>query len=129
MSYGNKIWNVLQEDCLKVRRPIGELLPLQRKMTRYRKHKQIVLQQLRVTKGGETAVSWEVIDEEIRKLRKKSGYESEIEDAKECEEQMSRKGKKGREKERILEKEVNNKKVVVNVCGMNITKNHSSITF
>ena len=100
MSYGNKIWNILQEDCLKVRRPIGELLPLQRKMTRYRKHKQIVLQHLRITKGEETAISWEVIDEEIRKMRKKSGYSSETEDAKEREEQMSRKGKKEKGKER-----------------------------
>ena len=107
MSYGNKIWNILQEDCLKVRRPIGELLPLQRKMTRYRKHKQIVLQHLRITKGEETAISWEVIDEEIRKMRKKSGYSSETEDAKECEEQMSRKGKKGKGKGKKPEKGAN----------------------
>ena len=103
ISLSNRLWKIKPSDgkgSFKALRPGNELLPLNRRISRYRRDKNRALEELRRENEGKgkKIFTWEELDCRIQKIRSAEDYDSEVEEGKEIEAAREIKEKKGKNK-------------------------------
>ena len=80
----------------KAIKPQNEVLPLQRRINRYKKDRSSALGELRLTDGESPKLhTWDEIDRKVKELRTARNYKSEDEEEKEVGQIRNKKGQKG----------------------------------
>ena len=88
ISLSNKLWGIKTSEgkgSFKALRPGNELLPLNRRISRYRRDKNRAIEELRRESDGKEKkiFTWEELDFRIQKIRCAEDYDSEVEEGKE----------------------------------------------